>query len=309
MDGLLAEREVTYGTDPTPTAADNGVRVSERFWSSLTPTHQFVNLREDVASGTLLGVSPAAKRGRIVDMDIAVELRGAGAAYSATVLPEMDPLFGACGLVRTDDFTVSAENVSYAQADTAHVSCTIYAYAAQKEYRITGCRGTFSWLLDAGVLNIFRFRMRGILAVAPTEVTLPSITYDTVIPPPAVGLSFTVGSWSPDHVTAELRQEAAVQTLISGNATDGIDEIAISRANPRFTLTARTVPIATYDPYADARAATLRAIDATLGSTQYNRVKLDINNAYVMDPGPAVDQEFTAYDLEYLLTDFAVLFD
>ena len=37
LTGLLVKEEDTYGTDPTPTIADNGVRASGELWTRITP--------------------------------------------------------------------------------------------------------------------------------------------------------------------------------------------------------------------------------------------------------------------------------
>jgi hypothetical protein len=311
LDGILAKIESQYGTDPTPTVADDGVRVSDRVWNNLRPERAFPNLRETTASGSLITSPPALPQGGMVSMTFGVEFIGAGSAYAAGNLPVMDPLLRACGLTRTDDFTGGTENVEYAPASTGHASCTIWAYAATKLYKVVGCRGTFRWPINPGQLSPLLFEMQGILSADPTEVSLPAITYNAAVPPAAVNMSLQIaGAWTPNFQVAELALGAQVQRQDSGNATNGIREFAIPAFDPRFTMTAETVPLTTYNPGSAVTARTSQAIAGTLGSAQYNKGDIVVAASYLLnDPDPAVFNDFTAWALEYKLQDLILRFD
>jgi len=310
LDGLLAKIEGTYGTDSAPVAGTDGVLVDERMWNPSNPTHAFENTREDAASGTLFSLFPATPRGRMVEFDITWDARGAGAAYSAVVLPEADPLLRACGLGRTDDFSVGTENIIYAPVDTGHASCTIHVHAGGNRYQIVGCRGVLRIPISAGGQSRMVFSMSGIMIAAPVTAVLPAITYDSTIAPPSVNMALTVGAWSPDAFSLELAGGQDIQRLDSVNTLlEGIQEFAIVGFDPIMTVNARTTLLATYDPYADMRARTTRAIAIQAGSVQYNRFDLAVVDAYVRDPSHSVDNGVVAYDLEYILQDYALTFD
>lgn len=315
LDGLLAKEESTYGTDPTPTVGDDGVRISDRVWNQLTPEYAFPNRRDDVASGSLIPVRPAARTGRIVTLEFGVEAKGAGSAYSSStpVRPEMDPLFIACARSRTHDDTVSAEKVDYDPADTGHGSATIWAYAGGKLFKVVGCRGNCVLEVNGGQIPIFRFTMQGMLLVDPTEVALPAITYDAQVPPAAVSVSLSIGTgpWSPRFTSFRYDFGNQVQRLDSGNAADGVDGFHISRIEPTIQLSAEADALSDYDPYTTSQDVTAgEDVDLTLGDTQYNRVKLDVNTgAWLETPAHAEDNEFAAWDLTYQLTDDTVTFD
>ncbi len=309
LDGLLAEVEITYGTDPTPVAADDGVRVSERIWSSITIEHAFLNKRES-ASGSILPIAPAARTGRVATLEIAWDMRGAGVAYALTDLPEADPLLRACGLARTDDFTPGTENVIYNQADSGMDSCTIYAYAGTKLIQVVGCRGNMRWPVEAGAFGILRFSMQGMVSSAPTEVALPAITYDAAIPPTAVGMALAVGGWSPDVVSAEFDQGAVLARLPGVNAADGIVSFEIAGAEPTYKLSAKLDTIANYDPWANMAASTGNTITQTLGSVQYNRASFDVTtDAYLETISNADQDSFAGVDLTYSLASWGLTFD
>lgn len=311
LDGLLAKIESQYGTDPTPTVADDGVRISQRLWSNLRKERAFPNQRPTTASGSLLDVVPATPQGRMAAITVALELRGAGSAYSATVLPEADPLLRACGMARTDDFTGGAELVSYSPADTSHESCTVWGYAAGKLYKINGCRGTFRLELPPGQLAQLVFELLGILAADETEVALPQITYDAQVPPAVVGTGLQLGgSWNPKYSTAAVVLGAQVQRQDSGNASSGIDRFAISGFQPRFQVTAETDALSNFNPASLVTNRTTQSVAATIGSTQYNRLDIAVTDAYLLnDPEPAEFNEFTAWGMEFQLQDLVLRFN
>src|SRR6266850_8326230 len=90
--GLYAKKESVYGTDAAPVATD-AVKTMEPLWSHITPDYVWANERLMDPTGGLLPHASAPPRGRVAAVEIAWRLRGAGAAYSASVFPEGDPLF------------------------------------------------------------------------------------------------------------------------------------------------------------------------------------------------------------------------
>lgn len=315
IEGLLVKEESTYGTDPTPTAADNGVRGVGRIWTALDSEYVFPNRREDVVSNSLIKVAPGTPAGRVVSIDYTVQLMGAGAAYSSStpVRPECDPLIMACGMSRTHVDTGSSESVTYALADSGHSSCTIWAYAGKKLFKVVGCRGTWTWSPQAGGLGQISFQLQGMLSTAPTNSTVPSITYDSTVPPAAVGMSLALNpgsSWSPAVSGLEISAGCQLQRMDDVNGADGLEGFFISAQAPIVSFQPRVVDLTDYSAYSLAAAATAHTIDCTLGSTQYNRVDLDVNAAYLTnDPGFAEENEFAAWSAEYECLDMALVFD
>ena len=206
LDGLLAKIESTYGTDSVPVVGTDGVRVSQRLWSTLQLSYAWENLRRDIISGSVFPPVPASPVGRMVTMDIAWEIKGAG----SDIQPEAAPLIRACGWSETD----GALMFTYAIAAQPHDSCTIYAYAGGMLFKIVGCRGTLKWSHVPGELGAMHFNMMGLLTADPAASALGVITsYDATVPLAGVAYGLTVGSWSPDVIAAEFNQGATVQRL------------------------------------------------------------------------------------------------
>lgn len=309
LDGLLAKIEATYGTDSVPVAGTDGVRISERAWSTLRTNYAWPNLREDVATGTILPAKPALPRGRWVEMDIAWELRGAG----VDAVVEADPLFRACGMAVVD----GALKFDYSQASQLHESATIYAYGGGALYKIVGCRGNFRWPIIAGQIGVVRFLMRGLLVTDPAAAAVPAITYDATEPSAGVNMALTIGgTFTPDIIRAEFNQGADPQRLDSANAADGIREFDYGVALPQFSMSIKAprdgagiLDLTAYNPYADAKARTARAIALTHGAAQFARLKLAVTNAFVELPAHNEQTQFAGWDLVYNLLDWTITSD
>lgn len=316
LEALLVKEESTYGTDPTPSESVDAIRHVGPLFTSLDPKYAFENLRDDVVSNSLVQIAPGGPKGRMVDIEIVTPLIGAGAAYSSStpVRPDTDPLFMACGMSRTHVDTGGSESVSYALADTSHSSCTVYAYAGGDLIIIVGCRGTFVWEMTAGGLGRIRWTLSGLMPTAPAETAVPSATYDSVEPAAAVnmGLSIDPGTpvWTPNAANLSVTPGNNIIRHDDVSAADGIEAFRISGRSPRLTFTPRKPDLSDYTVWANALSRVVNTVDATLGSTQYNRVDLDIETAYLMtDPSPQDDQGFAAVELEYLLRDLVIRFD
>lgn len=310
FDGLLAKEESVYGTDPTPTIIANGVRAVGRLWPQLGDEFAFPNEREDVAAGSFVEPIPAIPRGHTINLDFQVELKGAGVAYATgSSVPEVDPLIVACCLARVHDDTSEAETVTYSLADTGHLSCTIWAYGGGKVWKITGCRGNMIWDMVAGELGRLRFVMQGMVA-SITEAAQPAITYDSTESPAVISMGLAIQGWSPNFATASVDLGNEIVRLDDGNGADGLEGFFLGDRKPRFRVTGRNVAIATYDAPGIMAARTIQTIAATLGSAQYNKAGIAVVDSRILPaPTPVEDNRMTAWDLEYMMRDFALLFN
>lgn len=310
FDGILAKEEAVYGTDPTPTIIANGIRAVGRLWPQLGDEYAFPNEREDVAVGSFVEAIPAIPRGHMINLDFQVELKGSGIAYATgSVVPEVDPLLVACCLARVHDDTPASETVTYSLADTGHLSCTIWAYAGGKVWKIQGCRGNMIWDMVAGELGRLRFVMQGMVG-SITEAAQPSITYDSTESPAVISMGLALGGVSPNFATASLDLGNEIVRLDDGNGADGLEGFFKGDRKSRFNVGIRNVALATYDPPALQKARTIQTIAATLGSVQYNKVGIAVVDSRILPaPTPVEDNAYTGWDIVYMLRDLAILFD
>lgn len=318
VETLLGIEEVTYATDPTPTPATDAIRHIKHLWTDLESQYAFPNLRDDVVTNTLIEALPATPRGRFVDFEIEVEVKGAGVAYSGVptiVRPEIDPLLMASGLARVHDDTGAAETVTYSLADSGHSSATLYVYAGGKRAIVVGCRMNPVWSPRAGELGRMRFRVMGLLTSIVESDPAPAGTYDATESPAVVsmGLSIdpTVGAaWVPNWTEGELDLGNEIVRLDDGNASDAIEGFFIPARKPRFRLTARTEDLADYDPEALFASVDVHSVDLSLGATQYNSMDVAVvDGTLTGPPGRVEDNQFAGWTLEYRLRDLAIVFD
>lgn len=269
LKGLLAKSEVSYGVDPTPSTATDGVRVARDLFSTIQVDYEWENLRDEVATDSIIPLTPAIPRGRRVRMDIFWEVKGKG----SDAAPEAAPLYIACGLPETDGSAI----FDYGPLTSGTKgSATIYAYAGGLVFKVVGCRGRFQWPIMVGQIAVHQFTMFGLLSEAPSTASVPSISgYDSSEPIAGVNTALAIGAFSPDWLSGSLDLTGIDPVALhSGNAADGIKEFDFGTSEPTFELTYRKVALATYDPYADRLARTSRNLVMTWGPAQFNRVKV-----------------------------------
>jgi hypothetical protein len=324
LRGMTSKIESVYGTDPTPATTD-AVRIRGPLRAS--PKFAFPNMREETVIGSIIGEAPPGiPQGLAVEFDVDVELTGAGAAYSATVLPQCHTFLVGSGMGAAVVTTGGSESVTYTMADTGHGSFTCWLYTESgKLIKVNGCRSTWSIPITAGELGVIRCTISGFIA-APitglTEADLAALSYDSVVPPAAVGTALVIvnstDTWDPPRFgSATLTAGANVVRLDdAADATNGIEMFAIPEIKPTFEVVARAVDLATYD-YVTARGYGTSAtpplphtIDLTIGSVQYNRVDVDINVAYLEEyPDDGDDNGFASGTFKYRCNDLVLVFD
>lgn len=301
VDGVLVKAESTYATDAVPVAGTDGFRIAERITSKLQVGYAFPNLRGDVANGGLRHAAPAPPGGRMVRFTLPWDARGAGAAYAdggSPVRPECDPALLACGYQRTHSGGAGSEQIAYDPIDTGHGSCTVYAYGDGKVFRIVGCRGNLRIPINAGQIGIWYFDMEGILLTDPADASLPSITYDAVVPSPQQGITFTLGGFTPDLISAEFASGGQIELLEDATATNAIDQFAIAEYLSTLKMQVYAPTIAERNIWADMDAATGLTLAIAGAGAQYNRWKLDIaSGVHVNEVTPVEVKRFNAYDV------------
>lgn len=214
---ILAKIEVTYNTDPVPTAGTDAILVEEPAWAN-----EGLRMNERPAIKANLAPFKPVYGGRLKTISFTAEVKGSGAAGTA---PELSPLFRACGLGET---IVASTSVTYEPVSTGHESCTIYYYRDGKQFILTGCRGNVSFTLEAGGICKAAFTMTGHVNT-DADVAMVSPTYDTAIPPAMLNGAFTIDSYAAviSALNFDLANTLSMSPDIS--ATDGYGEIYITK--------------------------------------------------------------------------------
>lgn len=291
---ILAKIESVYNTDPTPVANTDAILVEEPNWA-----HEGARMVERPARRQTMGMLQQVYGGSLKQVSFAVELKGPGTAYSASNRPEIDPLLRACGFAATVDATGGSETVTYDPASSSHESVTIYYYQDGTVHKLTGCRGNVAFALEAGGVVKANFTLTG-HSVAATDVSLPTPTNDSTVPPVFIGATFTVQSYAA--VINALNFDMANQVIMppNANASDGYGEIQIVGRDVNGSFDPEHTLVATHDWEGKWRSgATGTLVTGTIGSTQYNRFDIDFAKVYYRSIAPGDRDGLRSLDVSF----------
>ena len=168
---LLVEEETTYGTDPTPTGADNAILVRSL---EISPFQSDAVERELIRG--YMGNYETLHANQRVEVTIEVEMVGSGAAGTA---PAFSSLLKACGNSET---IVASTSVTYAPVSSNFDSVTIHFFQDGVREVVTGARGSFSISAEVGQIPTITFTMLGIYN-EPTDVANATPTYQNQAKP------------------------------------------------------------------------------------------------------------------------------
>ncbi len=184
---ITLKAESTYGTDPTPAAAQaiqtSNLRIRPYGGPRITRDID----RQGVGAQDEVNTAPE------VEITFDAELVGSGAAGTA---PNIDAALQACGM---DATIVASTSVTYKPVDPQSTeSCTIWFYLDGQIHKIVGCRGDWSLNFPAGGYPRYSFRFIGLfaapiagamvtpvftnagVAIPVTKVNTPTFTLDAV---------------------------------------------------------------------------------------------------------------------------------
>jgi len=274
---IAAKIESTYNTDATPSAVTDAFLVEDL---SVKPAGARMVQPNPVRPS--LAMVQALFAGTLMVATFKQRVKGAGAAYSASVRPEVDVPLRVCAAGVTIDATVSAEKATYKSVSdpSLHESGTFYAYKDGFLYKMTGCRGDADMANAVGENGFISFTITG-HCTGVIDTALPTPTVDQVDPPSIVGLSVAIGGYAPVLSKYDFKLGNKIITPPDANASDGYGEIRITGRETLGSLDPEAVLVATHDFEAKWRAGTNMALTSgMIGGTQYNRFKYDHPAAY-----------------------------
>lgn len=273
--------EATSGTDAVPTLAANALQLVGV--PTLNPSYMENGVRDDVQTGILGTVDRAAPAGRMATIDITLEVRGYGAAYSAVNRPEADVLLRISGMAPIVVTTVNAEKVTYTTLDDAFETATLYLWSANKLFKLVGCVAKPKLSAKALQRGLVTFSVQGKMASDPITTAFSAPTLNQTVPPLFHSAAAQIGLWTtasaePLIVSAvDLDFGVATAERSSAGATDGYVGPMIADRKARLGMDVEQVTLSTFDPYAASLQNSSGAIDTKpqfqIGTAQYNRLK------------------------------------
>ena len=248
--GLAVEAEASYGAGGTIVEAEDGVELAEEFVVDVAYMNDGAR---PMPPGSVVGHQKrGAPSGRMFTGTIPVLFRGAGAAYSATVTPEIHDLLRACGHSATLDVTAGSESYTYAPEALQGVTPgSVFAdgYARGQLWPLTAIYGSFGFVIEGPGYMRCEFESRGRVG-DESDVALPAITYPTVMHPKAEGMSVALGNWTAGVVSRlEFRQNRALADRLDVSGASTYAGVANGRIEPSLVVTVEAESLATSDPF------------------------------------------------------------
>jgi len=317
--GTLAKVEGSYGTDATPDGATDGLLLAERpeFGYDFVHDGSRVGDMAPQSRGPAPRVAPS---GRFGETSFSAEAIGAGAAYASSALPSLDVLLRIACFDATVDVTAGSEMVTYTPATSGFESATIESYARGQLDKLTGAYAkSFTIGSDGPGVPQWQFDVVGIAAVE-SDAVIPSITsypVATLLPAKANNIQFTIDgesnfvvrSWSFD-----LGQDMSPRADENSSGHAGYTPAGLS---PTLEVTVEALPTTTFDPFTLRDQRGIIAASLQVGSTQYNRWKLNADQVQILTVEDDADGASALWKLtlglypsSYTLADYlSIVFD
>lgn len=301
---LMAKIESTYGTPVAGVTTTDGLVVAD------LPTYDEKQLYDGENMSQAAGLNRMQQlpvSGRYYEVNGVVwQIKGAGAAYSASVLPQGLAAMALCraaGFTQTLTTTPGTEKVEMdpTAPNAAMGSASLELYERGEAVKLTGCYGDLEINLRNGGPGLITWNGVGILSAQPADAALPTLTYlqTTVLPPNAHGIGLNIGSF-----TAPIIREVGLKfgrkfnemrpNLNAGTAPGaGIAGAMWGEFDPTLHIVAEATALvgtpyhtaSGFDPYRLAADSVNFGCGFTIGSTQYNRFKVTFANGIYIKPG------------------------
>jgi hypothetical protein len=241
--------------------------------------------------GTMGFQNRVAPSGRIAEGPLKFEPRGAGAAYSASVLPGVHTLLRAAGLDAVITTTLGLEKVAYTPTPgpQSFASVQLDLFSRGQQYSLNGVYGDMSFGAVGPTVPVLEIPIKGLvggIAVSPGGSIGTLLTYGTqkdLLPPKAINMGFTYGAVASLKLKSwSLKLGRTSNQRLDQNA-GGHAGFAISTRAPMFEFTIENEALTMIDPYTLRDGSTTAAIAFTLGGVQYNRIRFAAPAAQIVD--------------------------
>ncbi|KKL65656.1 hypothetical protein LCGC14_2152780 [marine sediment metagenome] len=274
---IAMKDEVTYGVDVfggTVLAAD----VLNARNINVSPQVQNFDAMPEAAG--FLGRRASIPLVPAIQVTFEIPLRGAGAAYSAVLLPEAGLPFRGCGFLETTDFTPATENVVYTLRSTGREAMTIYVLQENGvSYELVGCFGDWQMTWAVGQPIILACTFTGKVDLFGSVALVTGTPNATLQYPQFKSALFQIGT---ENFAAKMAQIVlnggnSIQPQIDQNDLRTVAGFFIDNRDPSGSLDAEVVAPATFDWFDKLEKGELMDMTWQSGpDTQYNRVKVSI---------------------------------
>lgn len=284
VEDVFLKNEATEGTDASCAGTDTIQLIKP---AVLTFGAEQMNPRDDLQNQLLDTAQPLSPAAKYAEITMVGQIRGLGATYTSTTVPEIHALLQTFGF----SATFSVNKWIYDTASTSLKTSTIYGFRGTAQgnfvkHVITAARGkTLTIKFPAGQPAEFTAVMRGIWNL-PTDTTNLTPTYQTAAPPlfEAAGGSFSLGSFSAGVIRdTTITIESPLQARLSANVADALAGYQQTKRNITFEASFEAGRVSDYDLYTAWKAATGQALAINLGSAANNKLVVAASTATIQD--------------------------
>ena len=284
---ILLGIEASYGVDPTLDPATDAILVEGLSWSFAGAR----NIERPAIKGAL-GQFQSVYGGSLMELTFSAEIKGAGAAGTP---PEIGQALRACGLGET---IVAATSVTYAPVSTAIESATIYFYEDGSRYVLTGCRGSANINLEVGNKGMIEFTFTGHFT-GPTDTPLVTPTYQSTLPAPFIGASFSILGYAGVINAINLDIANEVATPPDANSGDGYAPIIIADRDPNGSVDPEATLAGTKNWVNEWQTGANGSIETGVIGLAGNQYALTMPTGYYREIGPGDRDSIRTYEIGY----------
>lgn len=289
---LLAKLEVTYGVDPTPTAAD-GIQTK-----NLSIQPYLGNMITRDLDRETLGAQVQINTNPHVEVSFEVELAGSG---TAGTVPGYGRLLRACGFAET--VVTTPASVTYKPKSDGFDSIALY-YLQRNDaggfqcQKITGCRGTVAFTVDRAGIPVMKFRFLGFYQ-RPTDIATIAVNRSAFIDPVYVSKENTVLTLGAYTARASAFN-VDVANAIAVRSVTGDRSAVISNRNPTGSATVDAPKLADKNFFQSAEShngVSLEAVKLTHGTVAGNIIEISAPKVQISTIAGADSDGELAYQL------------
>lgn len=286
---ISAKIEAAPGTDAAPTAALNAMQVSDVKLQPLAG--------EEVKRDLLrpyFGDQGSLLVGNYVELEMSVELTGAGAAGTA---PAYGPLLRGCGMAET---LVANTTATYLPASGSQETLTIYPYLDGVLHKMVYVRGTYKLEIKPKAIPKITFTMRGLLG-GTSDIVAPAAVYTMWKDP--VAASKTNTTFALHGVSAPVESLSIdIGNTIEARHLIGAESIEITDRAVKGEVVIQADLLAVKDWYGVALATTKGSMSLVHGLTAGSIVELAAPKVQIGRPSIDKTQGIINTTLPLMLT-------
>lgn len=262
---LLLKSEVTVGTDSVPTGAANWIEARN---VSITPMDAETEARN--IEQPWLGRGGTIQVAQYVKVGFEVALTGSGAAGTA---PKFAPALLACAMAET---LVASTSAAYNLVSAAMGAVSIYLNIDGTVHKLVGSRGTWTVRINAKKIPVLAFEFESAY-IAPAAQAMPAVTKTGWQIEEAVnGVNSTAIAINGVNLAFSAFEVAVGNQIARLDLPGPQTECAITDRAPTSSVTVLAPALATFDPFALAKAGTNVTVSTTHGSAAGKKAKVDL---------------------------------